>query len=322
MPKDRRRAQSNIPEEMSKNKSLSKSPLPTQKSPRPGSGYSVDQSLEHRPRRVRSVPAASRRRADEVLGSLFRTRGHKLLLPEARRESTGPLSPSSVRRPFLAGLGRELRSHHRRSEAGGSASRPPPPRTLCPRSRGRRAPRARVAGSGRRVRSGPGGSRRHVGREQGGGPGSRRGHVGSSGLALGGDTPQAGVSGTQRQQLKMRTRGRQRAFPGFRLRNGRPGRERGRWRREKGSALTWSPRVPSRRAAPAPGLKRLGRSPGQPRGTARVGVLPRTGEVSESREEPPRLLTPPAHRTRWEPPKPRSLGQAQLDARVSFISAS
>lgn len=183
MPKDRRRAQPNIPEEMSKNKSLSKSPLPTQKSPRPGSRYSVDQSLEHRPRRVRSVPAASRRRADEVLGSLFRTRGHKLLLPEARRESTGPLSPSSVRRPFLAGLGRglgrELRSHHRRSEAGGSASRPPPPRTLCPRSRGRRAPRARVAGSGRRVRSGPGGSRRHVGREVLGPGGDTSGRLGS-----------------------------------------------------------------------------------------------------------------------------------------------
>ena len=138
--------------------------------------------------------------------------------------------------------------------------------------------------------------------------GPRRGAQASARLGTRESPPGRSVGDAERK-LEARTRRRERAFPGLRLRNDRPGREPGRRRWEPGSAPT--PRYRPRRPR---GSGLLGRSPGLPRSHRQSGRSGwGAGEISKNREEPPLLPTPPSQDTLGA--TQRSLPRASLTGR-------
>lgn len=220
-------------EDMSTSVSLLESPLPTQKPPRPGGQGSLE-SLEHRSRgrALYLIHPRIPSQAGEVLGSLARMGGHEPLLPEASRKSTVP-----ARGFLLAGLGRScsLAAADQRTAAPRRGHLRPALAVPAPGAAGRPGPGwLALGGVLLRVREAPGDT--EAGRS-GLQAGPRRGAQASARLGTRESPPGRSVEDAE-LKLEARTRRRERAFPGLRLRNDRPGREQGRRRWEPGSAPT------------------------------------------------------------------------------------
>lgn len=231
-PKDRS-GQPGSREDMSTSVSLLESPLPTQKPPRPGGQGSLE-SLEHRSRgrALYLIHPRIPSQAGEVLGSLARIGGHEPLLPEASRKSTVP-----ARGFLLAGLGRScsLAAADEKPAAPRRGHLRPALAVPAPGAAGRPGPGwLALGGVLLRVREAPGDT--EAGRS-GLQAGPRRGAQASARLGTRESPPGRSVEDAE-AKLEARTRRRERAFPGLRLRNDRPGREQGRRRWEPGSAPT------------------------------------------------------------------------------------
>lgn len=236
--------------------------------------------------RARSVPAASQRSADRV-GLLYSGTEDKAASP---RKRTGPFSlPPLLAALFPTAAGVALvpprQVHGRADPPRGHPCPAPPPRTRRPRPPRPRGTQAPAAGSARRAR-GPRCKRRYLGVA-----GSARGWGRWCGprAAPGGDTPEG--AGTQSPERPPRARPRAPA-PGARL-SGDSALE---VRIGQGCAR---PRARdfwlSHLVSPA-----VGRS-----GWTRPASLVRFQSAGRSRRPCPRHRL---RRTRWDPPKPRSLG--------------